>query len=69
MCKGRLSKAEEEIERTLGEMPQKTFPSTCSGPSPNYVDGYSDGLKLALQLVRISLGRYKKIKDKVEFVL
>ena len=69
MCKGRLSKAEEEIERTLGRISQKTFPSTCSGPSPNYVNGYLDGLKVALQLVRISLGRYRKVKDKVEFVL
>ncbi len=69
MCKGKLSKAEIEIGKVLDEIPLKRLPKACLGSSPNYVEGYSDGLKLALQLVRISLGRYKKVKDKVEFVL
>jgi hypothetical protein len=56
---------EEAIVKALEEVPKRNYPNECYEGSSSYVIGVVDGLKEALQIVRIKQGKYDTLRDKI----
>ena len=64
--KPKCEELEVELSEAIESLPQRHYPKSCyEGSFVTYVDGVKDGLKEALQKVRMKRGLYKLVNGRL----